>query len=86
MFSRGGRKFILNHYFASKSFAAVRETYSNAYPDKEIPSKTAIHRLVTQFRVDDCLRERGEKFQHLLHSFCVKIFYEIEVNLVTLLY
>jgi len=57
--------------------------HSNAYPDKEIPSKTAIHRLVTQFRVDACLRERGEKFQHLLYSFCVKIFYEIKAKKAT---
>jgi hypothetical protein len=42
--------FILEHYFASKSFAAVREAFSNAYPDKEVPNKTTIHRLVTTFR------------------------------------
>jgi hypothetical protein len=28
--------FILEHYFASKSFAAVREAFSNAYPDNEV--------------------------------------------------
>jgi hypothetical protein len=38
--------FILEHYFASKSFGAIREAFSNAYPDKEVPNKT-IHRLVT---------------------------------------
>jgi hypothetical protein len=32
--SRAERVFILEHYFASKSFAAVHETFSNAYPDK----------------------------------------------------
>jgi hypothetical protein len=26
------RVFLLEHYFASKSFATVRETFSNAYP------------------------------------------------------
>jgi hypothetical protein len=40
--------FILEHYFASKSFAAVREAFSNAYPDKEVPNKTTIQRLVTK--------------------------------------
>jgi hypothetical protein len=40
--------FILEHYFASKSFAAVREAFSNAYPDKEV-SKTTTKRLVTKF-------------------------------------
>jgi hypothetical protein len=42
------RMFILEHYFAPKSSAAVREAFSNAYPDKEVPNKT-IHRLVTNF-------------------------------------
>jgi hypothetical protein len=37
-------------YFASKSFVAVREAFSNAYPDKEVPNKTTVHRLVTIFR------------------------------------
>jgi hypothetical protein len=31
--------FILEHYFASKLFAAVCEAFSNAYPDKEVPNK-----------------------------------------------
>jgi hypothetical protein len=35
--------FIVKHCFASKSFAAVREAFSNAYPDKEILNKTIIH-------------------------------------------
>jgi hypothetical protein len=42
--------FILEHYLASKSLAAVREVFSSAYPDKEVPNKTTIHRLVTTFR------------------------------------
>jgi hypothetical protein len=50
VYSRAERVFILEHYFASKSFAAVREAFSNVYPDKEVPNKTAIHRLVTTFR------------------------------------
>jgi hypothetical protein len=33
-----------------KSFDAVREAFSNAYPVKDVPSKTTIHRLVTTFR------------------------------------
>jgi hypothetical protein len=57
--------FILEHYFASKSFVAVREAFSNAYPDKEVPNKRTMHRLVTEFRVDACVREAGRHFQHL---------------------
>jgi hypothetical protein len=37
--------FIYEYYFAHKSVAAVREAFSNAYPYKEVPYKTTIHRL-----------------------------------------
>jgi hypothetical protein len=60
----GQNVFILEHYFASKSFAAFREAFSNAYPDKEVLN-TTVHRLVTTFWVDACL-EGGGHFQHLL--------------------
>jgi hypothetical protein len=50
VYSRAERVFILEHYFASKSFAAVHEAFSNAYSDREVPNKTIIHRLVTEFR------------------------------------
>jgi hypothetical protein len=53
VYSRAERVFILEHYFASKSFAAVREAFSNAYPDKEVSNKT-MHRLVTKFPVVVC--------------------------------
>jgi hypothetical protein len=49
-YSRAEHVFILEHNFASKSFAAVREAFNNAYPDKEVPNKTTVHRLVTIFR------------------------------------
>jgi hypothetical protein len=38
------RNVFIEHYFASKSFAAVLE--ANAYPDKKVPNKTTIHLLV----------------------------------------
>jgi hypothetical protein len=44
--------FIFENYFASTSFVAVREAFSNAYPDKEVPNKTTIHGVVTDFLVD----------------------------------
>jgi hypothetical protein len=50
VYSQAERVFILEHYFTSKSSAAVREAFSNAYPDKEVPNKITIHRLVTKFR------------------------------------
>jgi hypothetical protein len=40
VYSRAERVFILEHYFVSKSFAAVREAFSSAYPVKEVPHKT----------------------------------------------
>jgi hypothetical protein len=50
VYSQAERVFFLEHYFASKSFAAVRESFSIAYPNKEVPNKITIHRLVTTFR------------------------------------
>jgi hypothetical protein len=38
--------FILKHYFASKSFSAAREAFSNAYTDREVQNKTTIYLLV----------------------------------------
>jgi hypothetical protein len=35
VYSRAERVFILEHYFASKSFVAIREAFSNAHPDKK---------------------------------------------------
>jgi hypothetical protein len=49
MYSWAERVLILEHHFASKSFAAVREAFSDAYPDKEVPNKT-VHLLITKFR------------------------------------
>jgi hypothetical protein len=40
LYSRAELVFILEHYFASKSFSADREAFSNAYADKEVPNKT----------------------------------------------
>jgi hypothetical protein len=38
VYSRAEHVFILEHiYFASKSFAVLREAFRNAYPDKEVP-------------------------------------------------
>jgi hypothetical protein len=58
-YSRAEHVFILEHYFATKSFAAVREAFSNAYRDKEVPNKT-IHQVVTTFRETEsvCVPER----------------------------
>jgi Holliday junction resolvase len=48
--SRAERVFILEHYLASKSFAAIREAFSNGFPDKEVPNKATVHRLEVKFR------------------------------------
>jgi hypothetical protein len=65
MYSRAECVFILEDYFAMKSFTAVRKALSNAYPDKKVPNKIT-RRLATKFQVDACLREGGRHFQHLL--------------------
>jgi hypothetical protein len=38
---------IYEHYFASKSFAVVREAFSKVYHDKTVPIKTTLRRLLT---------------------------------------
>jgi hypothetical protein len=66
VYSRAERLSILEHYFASKSFAAVCEAFSNAYRDKKVVNMTTICRLITKFRMNACLREGGGHFHHLL--------------------
>jgi hypothetical protein len=47
MYSQEECTFILEHYFTSELFAFFREAISNALPDKKIPNKSTVHRLVT---------------------------------------
>jgi hypothetical protein len=37
------RAYIREHYVASKSLAAVREAFSNAYPDKQVEELKLSH-------------------------------------------
>jgi len=47
-YSRPEAVFILEHYFASTSFAAIREAFSNVYPDKETPTFcSSVHHVLT---------------------------------------
>jgi hypothetical protein len=41
VYSRKERVLILEHYLASKSFAAVREALTNVYPDKKVLNETS---------------------------------------------
>jgi hypothetical protein len=43
LYSRAERVFILEHYSALKSFAAVREVFNSEYPDMEVTNKTTVH-------------------------------------------
>jgi hypothetical protein len=42
--------FILERYFASKSFIAVREAFHHVYPDKNGPNKITVQRLAKKCR------------------------------------
>jgi hypothetical protein len=55
VYSQAEHVFILEHYFALISFAAVREAFSKAYPTKEVPNKTIVHQLVTKFQDTEAL-------------------------------
>lgn len=46
LYSQARSVFILERYFASKLFAALRGAFNNLYPNKNVPNKTRIHRLV----------------------------------------
>jgi hypothetical protein len=46
VYTRGERAFFPEHYLSSKSFAAVRESYINLYPDTEVPNKTTVLRVL----------------------------------------
>lgn len=50
VYSRPESVFVLEYYFASQPFAAVREALSSAYPDRVKPSEMTIDRLVTKLR------------------------------------
>jgi hypothetical protein len=50
VYSPAKRVFIQEHYIAPKSFAAVREAFSNAFSNKEVHNKTTVHRILTTFR------------------------------------
>ena len=50
VFARAERVFIVEHYFASKSFQATQNAFVNAYPDIPPPNKASIHHLVKKFR------------------------------------
>jgi hypothetical protein len=50
LYSRAGRVLILEHYFSSKSSAALRAAFSNVYRDKDVQNKTTIHRLIVKCR------------------------------------
>jgi hypothetical protein len=63
VYSRAERVFILEHSFVSKSFAAVREAFRNAYPDKEVPNKTT-YRVVTKFRDTESNRSPDDRNIH----------------------
>jgi hypothetical protein len=47
--------FIIEYYFARKSFADIREAFSNAYPDKDVTNMTTIQLLVPKCRDKKCL-------------------------------
>jgi hypothetical protein len=57
--------FILAYYFVSKSFTAVHEAFSNAYPHKDVSNKTTKQQLVTKFNTEVfvCLQKGGGHLQ-----------------------
>jgi hypothetical protein len=54
MYSREECVLIVETYFTSKAFTAVREAFSSAYPDKEVPNKTTISGHMKCLRQEIC--------------------------------
>jgi hypothetical protein len=50
VYSGAEHVFILEHYFASKSFLAVYAVVSSAYYDNDVLNKTTVHKQVTKFQ------------------------------------
>jgi hypothetical protein len=50
VYSRAECVFIPEHYFGTKSFAALRQAFSNAFPDNRMPNKSTGHGLVKKIR------------------------------------
>jgi hypothetical protein len=68
VYSQTERGFIVERYFASKWLAPLREAFSSAYRNKEVPNEATLHRMVTKFQTwvmfvyDKCLwSDRAEK-------------------------
>jgi hypothetical protein len=49
MYSQAERVFVVKHCSALKSLPAVREAFSSAHRDDEVPNKITIYRLETKF-------------------------------------
>jgi hypothetical protein len=73
MYSRVYSVSILEHYFASKSFASFREVFSNAFPDKEVPNMTTTHGLI-KFRANICLLKICGYFKHIFYTCSISFF------------
>jgi hypothetical protein len=75
--SQQERVFISECYFSSKSFIAVREAFHQVYPDKEVPNKTTVHRLVKKFReTESVCNKKHVRRQTVLTNDAVRVVHE----------
>jgi hypothetical protein len=80
-FSQVQRMFIVEHYVASRSYLTCQNEFRDAFPDSPVPNKSTVYCLANRFRdtgilhwvasymrrrVDVCIAERSEHFQHLI--------------------
>jgi hypothetical protein len=50
VYSQVERVLILERHFASKSFPAIRDSFSFAYLDKKVPNNTTVYQLVKKIQ------------------------------------
>ncbi len=46
------RVWIIERYFRSSSFATVAEQFAKKFPDAPVPSKSSMHRIITNFQTN----------------------------------
>jgi hypothetical protein len=70
LYSRTAHTFTLEHYFASKSFTAAREAFSNSYPDEYVSNKSIINRLETKLWNAGSVTSTHQGIKHMKLQLC----------------
>ena len=61
--------FIIEHYFREKLYVKVKELFQTKFPDRPVPNKTTIHRIVTHILKQSIrlIMVTGVEVKYLMH-------------------